>query len=102
MPSQSIATIVPSRFAPIFTRMCVPGVGPVASNTSARVMYIFTGRWPALRDSSAASGSMYTELLPPKPPPISAGLTRTFEIGCLSSVATLSRTPKYACGSPTR
>ena len=37
----------PSFLAPIFTRTCAPDVGPVARNTSSRVITIFTGR-PAL------------------------------------------------------
>ncbi len=50
------ATNVPSRFAPSFTRIFVPEVGPVARNTSSRLMTILTGRC-ALRDSASAIGS---------------------------------------------
>ena len=50
------ATSVPSRLAPSFITTFVPDVGPVARNTSSRVMTILTGRF-ALRDSTIASGS---------------------------------------------
>ncbi len=48
--------MVPSRLAPIFTVMDEPEVGPVALNTSSRLIVIFTG-WPDLRASSTATGS---------------------------------------------
>ena len=48
---------MPSRFAPTRARRWVPDVGPLASITSVRVICTFTGR-RALRDSSAAIGSM--------------------------------------------
>src|SRR5689334_4778865 len=71
----SPATILPSRVTPIFTVIDAPEVGPVALNTSSRDIMIFTG-WPDLRDSTTATGSTYTTVLPPKPPPISAQCTR--------------------------
>lgn len=46
----------PSRSAPALTRMRVPEVGPVAVNTSSRLITIFTGR-PARCESNTASGS---------------------------------------------
>ena len=48
--------IVPSFLAPILTVITPPEVGPLARNTSSRVITIFTGL-PALRDSATASGS---------------------------------------------
>ena len=54
--SASAATMRPSLVAPIFTRMCDAGVGPVPSNSSMRLMIILTGR-PVSRDSTAATGS---------------------------------------------
>ena len=51
-----------------------PEVGPDALKTSSRVMAIRTGR-PDFFDSAMATGSTYTTVLPPNPPPISAGLT---------------------------
>jgi len=48
--------IRPSLVAPILQRMKLPEAGPVASNTSWRVITIFTGR-PDFRDSTAATGS---------------------------------------------
>ena len=68
------ATMVPSFLAPIFTSIAAPEVGPEARNTSSRVITIFTGR-PHFFDSASASGSRYTSVLPPNPPPISAGVT---------------------------
>ena len=62
----------PSFLAPILTSMLLEAVGPVARNTSSRLITIFTGRL-ALRDSASATGSMNTVVLPPKPPPISDG-----------------------------
>ena len=47
---------MPSRFAPIFTRVTDAEVGPVASNTSARDIVEWTAR-PVFFDSSATSGS---------------------------------------------
>ena len=66
--------MAPSRFTPIFTVMDAPEVGPVPLNTSSRDMFIRTG-WPDIFDSVSATGSRYTMVFPPKPPPISAGLT---------------------------
>ena len=70
--------IVPSLRAPILTSIEVALVGPEARNTSSRVMTSLTGR-PALRDSASATGSAQTWVLPPKPPPISDEVTRSFE-----------------------
>ena len=94
--STSAAVIVPSFFAPIFTRLQEPHVGPLASNVSARLISIFTA-WPVLRDSSAATGSRYTGILPPKPPPISMGVTRICDTGISSSCAIASRTVNAPC-----
>ena len=47
---------MPSERAPSFTLNFEPGAGPVALNTSLRVMTILTGR-PALAESFTASGS---------------------------------------------
>ena len=43
-------------------------------------MTMRTGR-RALRASATAAGSMVGEILPPKPPPISVGMTRTRVMG---------------------
>ena len=56
LKSPSAATIVPSRLTPIFTVIDAPEVGPVALNTSSRLITIFTG-WPDLRASMTATGS---------------------------------------------
>ena len=50
------AVILPSLVAPILTVLEEPDVGPVARNTSSRVITILTGR-PDLRASTIASGS---------------------------------------------
>ncbi len=50
------ATMVPSRLAPSFTSMTAPEVGPVARNTSSRLITIFTGR-PVFCASASARGS---------------------------------------------
>ena len=76
----------PSRVTPIFTHTLPPEVGPVARNTSVRLMVILTG-WHALRERPRASGSRYTTVLPPKPPPISEGVTRSLETSMPSSFA---------------
>ena len=57
--------------------MLLAAVGPVARNTSSRLITSLTGRL-ALRESASATGSMNTVVLPPKPPPISEGVTRSF------------------------
>ncbi len=80
------ATMVPSFMAPIFTSIHAPEVGPDALNTSSRVICIFTVR-PDFFDSMTASGSKYTSVLPPKPPPISAGFTRMLDRLMPSSLA---------------
>ena len=51
-----MATMRPSRLAPIFTVLTVPEAGPVARNTSSLLITIFTGR-PLFCDSFTASGS---------------------------------------------
>ena len=52
----SAAVIVPSFVTPILTHIEAPEVGPVALNTSSRLIMILTGR-PVFFDSSAATGS---------------------------------------------
>ena len=59
LKSPSAATTVPSRLTPIFTVIDAPEVGPVALNTSSRLITIFTGR-PDWRARMTATGS--TEL----------------------------------------
>ena len=49
-------TMVPSRLQPILIVFTVPDAGPVARNTSSRVMTIFTGL-PLFSDSFTARGS---------------------------------------------
>ena len=73
-----------------------PGVGPVPSKTSARLMSTLTGL-PALRLRAAATGSRYTRILPPKPPPISSGTTLMRDRGICSNSATWARTVKAPC-----
>ncbi len=90
---QSAATIVPSLFAPSFTRIFEPEVGPVPRKTSSRVIVILTGR-PALRESTSAAGSRYTGILPPKPPPISEGVTLIVAGSLPVRVAVSFLTPK--------
>src|SRR5712692_2033392 len=50
----SAAVILPSRVAPIRALILVPEVGPLARNTSARVITILTGR-PHFFESKAAA-----------------------------------------------
>ena len=54
--SPSAATIVPSRLTPIFTVIEAPDAGPVALNTSSRLITTLTG-WPDFRASTTATGS---------------------------------------------
>ena len=88
------AVIRPSLVAPILTVLDDPEVGPPAWNSSWRDMMIFTGR-PDLRDSTRATGSRYTTVLPPKPPPISAGMARTALCGKPLKCALIARTMKW-------
>ena len=69
-------------------------VGPVARKTSSRLITTLTGR-PALRESARATGSMKTVVLPPKPPPISDGVTRRLETSMPKRAAQTSRTMKW-------
>ena len=71
----------------------MPGAGPEARKTSSRDMVILTG-WPDFRDSISASGSRYTTVLPPKPPPISDAVTRNLETSIPTSFAQCPRTTK--------
>src|SRR5436190_12750886 len=86
LKTPSAATILPSLVTPILTHIDEPEVGPVALNTSSRVIVILTAR-PDFFDSNAATGSRYTTVLPPNPPPISAGAQRTSPTGMFSSLA---------------
>src|SRR5262245_53834522 len=90
------ATTVPSRIAPNFARTFDPEVGPVARNTSSRDITIFTGRFDFF-DRRIASGSRWTTILPPKPPPISLAIT----LMCAGSIpripADASRTRNGPC-----
>ena len=79
--------------APILTRTTAPEVGPEALKTSSRDMTIFTGRL-AFRESAMASGSRYTTVLPPKPPPISEAVTRIWAMSSPRSRAQWARTMK--------
>ena len=89
----SAAVMVPSRLHPTFTVIEEPEVGPVPLNTSSRDMFIRTG-WPDSFESVSATGSRYTMVLPPKPPPISAGLTLTSPMVMPVSFAVRLRTAK--------
>ncbi len=66
-------------------------MGPDASNTSALLITSFTVR-PDFLDRSAATGSRYMGILPPKPPPISMGVTLMLDSGISRSWAIASRT----------
>src|SRR5215470_14940340 len=79
LSSANAATNFPSFVAPILTRTLAPDVGPELLNTSSRDITIFTGRL-AFFDRATASGSRYTTVLPPKPPPISEAVTRTLQM----------------------
>ena len=87
----SAAVIRPSFLAPILTQTVALEVGPLARNTSSRLMTIFTGL-PALRESARATGSMKTVVLPPNPPPISEAVTRSLDTSMPRSVAQTLRT----------
>src|ERR1700730_18827830 len=69
----SAAVIVPSFLAPILTSTVPPEVGPLALNTSSRLITILTGR-PHFCDRASATGSRDTRVVPPQTPPLSAGL----------------------------
>ena len=74
----------------IMARGRLAAVGPVARKTSSRLITSFTGRL-ALRDSASATGSMNTVVLPPKPPPISDGVTRSLATSMPSRAAQVLR-----------
>ena len=54
--SASAATMRPSLRQPILIRVCAPEVGPVARNTSSRLIVILTGRLDFF-ERTMASGS---------------------------------------------
>ena len=58
-------------------------------------MMMRTG-WRALRASATAAGSMVGESLPPKPPPISVGMTRTLVMGICRIWAMAARNGNWA------
>ena len=60
---------------PILTSIEAEAVGPVARKTSDLVITNFTGRPPAFRERASESASEKIVVLPPKPPPISDGVT---------------------------
>ena len=91
MSVDSAATSLPSFVAPSLTFIFVPEVGPVASKTSFRDICTFTG-WPLLRESRAATGSAYSTVFAPKPPPISSGMALTSATGMPMNRAVWSRT----------
>ena len=88
-----MAVIVPSFFAPILTQLRVAEPGPEALKTSSRSIIIFTGR-PDFFDKINATGSRYTVVLPPNPPPISLAMTFSRFRLRLKSLAVLARTSK--------
>src|SRR5215468_7484812 len=96
LSSAKAATNLPSLVAPSLTRTLAPDVGPEHLKTSSRDMTIFTGRL-AFFDSATASGSRYTTVLPPKPPPISEAVTRTLPMSMPSRRAQCARTMKCPC-----
>ena len=69
------AVIFPFFFMPILTSIEAEAVGPVARKTSDLVITNFTGRPPAFRERASESASEKIVVLPPKPPPISDGVT---------------------------
>ena len=77
--------------APILTLIWLPEVGPVLSNTSLRVITIFTGRLDFL-DKRAVTESKYEGILPPNPPPISRGVTLISDTSIPKIFDTLSLT----------
>ena len=85
--------MVPSDLAPSFIFMFEPGVGPEPSKVSFRLITTLTGV-PVFLDRIAATGSTYIGILPPKPPPISVGVTRICDTGISRRSAKLSLTTK--------
>src|SRR5215468_7930828 len=94
LSSAKAATNLPSLVAPSLTRTLAPDVGPEHLKTSSRDITIFTGRL-AFLDRATASGSRYTTVLPPNPPPISDDVTRTLPISMPSNRAQWARTMKW-------
>ena len=84
------AVIFPVLSTPTLMMTLLPPAGPVDSKTSVLLMVNFTGT-EAFLASTAAIGSRYAYNLPPKPPPISIGITLTLEIVVPIILAVLSR-----------
>src|SRR2546425_2957229 len=70
--------------------------GPVLSNASGQLNTIFTGRTLVL-ERPVATGSRYVIPLPPKPPPISMGMTFTWDSAMPRMAAVAARTAKVPC-----
>ena len=90
------AVIVPSFFMPILISIDVDAVGPVARNTSERLITILTGLL-ALRDKASATGSIKTVVFPPKPPPISEAVTRNWLVSNPKSAAHIFWAYQWPC-----
>ena len=93
--SSALATSVPSRFAPMRTRI-VAGWRLRQRNSSARSSVAFTGR-SALRASAATSASSRTNVFAPKEPPIGGAITRTSPGGIPNAPATSARVLNGVC-----
>ena len=89
IPKSDTATV--QRIQAMMAKIEAEAVGPVARKTSARLITSFTGAPPALRDSASASGSIKMMVLPPKPPPISEGVTRSCEASVPRTAAHMRR-----------
>jgi hypothetical protein len=81
---------VPSRFRPVRSRTTLPWRGVPAISSSVYVMTIRTG-CPVRRANWYATGASIGEPLPPKSPPMCAGLQRTQVSGMSSALASCSR-----------
>ena len=75
---------------PVLRCTTAPGDGVDASRSSVRVSTSFTGR-PATTLSALTSG-LVSVILPPKPPPSSQPITRSFVSGHFSVRMIVSRT----------
>ena len=92
----STAVIFPLFLTPILPRIQDAGAGPEASNTSVLDISALTGV-PVFLERTAHIASKYAVILPPNPPPISIGVTLTWETGNRRILETVARTWNEPC-----
>ena len=91
----SAAVIRPSLRQPILIRVCAPEVGPVARNTSSRLMVILTGRFDFFESTMAGGFQIDVVLAAGTRRPARSGSRGVLEMSICSSLAHCARITKW-------